>query len=175
MVENGGYLRQLAVFLGQYDPHHILNFMALCVADELSAFFTERHSRASHAARLPYRDRSLPSRPQLCLRFAERICPLGVEALLLQAVAGTSVREDLVKEFSWWIPQFKDTVASYARRLVWLGLSKATELEAVINGLKVELMFSSAAVGLGEDLSRVECGVSVETHGAELYATSNAG
>lgn len=72
--------------------------MALCAADQLSVFFPERHSRASNTARLPYRDRSLPSRPQMCLRFAERICPVGVEALLLQAVAGTSVREDLVRE-----------------------------------------------------------------------------
>ncbi|KAL3254228.1 hypothetical protein MRX96_054281 [Rhipicephalus microplus] len=78
---------------------HLLNFMALCVADELSAFFPERHARSSQAVRLPYRDRSLPTRPQLCLRLAERTCPLGVEALLLQAVAGTNVREDLVREY----------------------------------------------------------------------------
>ncbi|KAH8029467.1 hypothetical protein HPB51_000625 [Rhipicephalus microplus] len=128
---------------------HLLNFMALCVADELSAFFPERHARSSQAVRLPYRDRSLPTRPQLCLRFAERTCPVGVEALLLQAVAGTNVREDLVREalpsrftlmircicltqFSWWIPQFIDTLASHAKRLSWLGTQKASELESLV-------------------------------------------
>ncbi|KAL1441901.1 hypothetical protein MTO96_008217 [Rhipicephalus appendiculatus] len=158
MVENMRYLRKIAVLMGQYEPRHVLNFMALCVADELSVFFPERHARSSQAVRLPYRDRSLPTRPQLCLRFAERTCPVGVEALLLQAVAGTNVREDLVKEFSWWIPQFTGTLASHAKRLSWLGPQKATELENLIKGLKVEIMFSDALLGIGVDLIQVECG-----------------
>ncbi|XP_075529903.1 uncharacterized protein LOC142563236 [Dermacentor variabilis] len=133
MVENMRYLREMAVLIGQYEPWHVLNFMALCVADELSVFFPERHARSTNTARLPYRDRSLPTRPQLCLRFAERTCPIGVEALLLQAIAGTNVREDLVREFSWWIPQFRDTLASYAKRLSWLGYKMASELESIVS------------------------------------------
>ncbi|XP_070384249.1 uncharacterized protein [Dermacentor albipictus] len=158
MVENMRYLREMAVLIGQYEPWHVLNFMALCVADELSVFFPERHARSTNTARLPYRDRSLPTKPQLCLRFAERTCPIGVEALLLQAIAGTNVREDLVREFAWWIPEFRDTLASYAKRLSWLGSKTASELESVINGLKVEIMFSDALLGIGEDLTEVECG-----------------
>lgn len=77
---------------------HLLNFVGLSIADSHVTFLSDKYTKLKDFAYVPYHDTSLPLREQLCLRFAERICPMGVEALLLQALTRSSVREDLIKE-----------------------------------------------------------------------------
>ncbi|KAG0419771.1 hypothetical protein HPB47_003893 [Ixodes persulcatus] len=126
------YFAELARVLDQYEPRHLLNFVGLSIADSHVTFLSDKYTKVKDFAYMSYHDTSLPLREQLCLRFAERICPMGVEALLLQALTRSSVREDLIKE---------------AR------LGNVAEM-------KIKILFSDLLHNTSMDLKTIDCGVS---------------
>ncbi|KAM7300246.1 hypothetical protein ISCGN_020810 [Ixodes scapularis] len=126
------YFAELARVLDQYEPRHLLNFVGLSIADSHVTFLSDKYTKLKDFAYVPHHDSSLPLREQLCLRFAERICPMGVEALLLQALTRSSVREDLIKE---------------AR------LGNVAEM-------KIKILYSDLLHNTSMDLKTIDCGVS---------------
>ncbi|XP_064490185.1 uncharacterized protein LOC135401612 [Ornithodoros turicata] len=158
LVDSPDYFNDLAQLIDQYQVRHLLNYLGLCIASQYRLFFSDRYSSDASLPGASYLNNVTTRREQLCLRHAERVCPAGVDALLLQSfAAGSFTRKELIEELNWWIPMFKAAVLEVVPKLQWLNMKQMLQLQDLIVAMKVDLAFWDGSRLQSEDLSSVRC------------------
>ncbi|KAM7299320.1 hypothetical protein ISCGN_019887 [Ixodes scapularis] len=114
------YFERLFNFLeSDVDLSTALNYLSCHLWSFLSPLFPEGHTSSAHLREASYLTPGIPRRFPLCLRFAERLCPAGIAAMLTSALGHTNSSLEFVQPLEWWVSDMKEVLLNFTKRLAW--------------------------------------------------------
>ncbi|CAN7994656.1 unnamed protein product, partial [Ixodes pacificus] len=152
------YFERLFNFLeGDVDLSTVLNYLSCHLWSFLSPLFPEGHTSSAHLREASYLAPGIPRRFPLCLRFAERLCPAGIAAMLTSALGHTNSTLEFVQPLEWWVSDMKEVLLNFTKRLAWFDDIAKVNLAQKIKDMRVSAIIPGRSLNRTTDILKWTC------------------